>query len=270
MHEMQKEDIYDFLSDNESVERAVQRFFVPQAYARKEQEVALWNSGTPLRLHAGTLEAREWGAGPLVVLAHGWEGRGSQWYAFVDLLVTAGLRVIALDAPAHGDSAGTTMDPWHYAQALLQVGREVGPMAGLIGHSMGASACILAIDQGLVVEKLVVIASPNSLIEVMKRYARAIDLAPRLYPAFSQRVAAHVAVPLDALDLASVAARQKIPALFFHDPEDREVPFSDGEAVSVAWPGSHMRSVHGLGHRRIIRDLTVARESVAFLVSKQD
>ena len=47
-----------------------------------------------------------WGAGPSVLLVHGWEGRGAQLGALVDPLVAAGYRVVALDGPAHGDSPG--------------------------------------------------------------------------------------------------------------------------------------------------------------------
>ena len=44
--------------------------------------------------------------GEVVVLAHGWNGRASQFATLVRELVSEGYRVAAFDAPAHGDSAG--------------------------------------------------------------------------------------------------------------------------------------------------------------------
>ena len=61
-----------------------------------------------LRLDGRRLPTWSWGEGPPVVLAHGWEGRGSQLGAFVAPLVAAGRRVVAFDAPAHGGSPGRT------------------------------------------------------------------------------------------------------------------------------------------------------------------
>ena len=47
----------------------------------------------------------EWGAGDdVVVLAHGWDGRASQFAVLVRDLIAEGYRVVAFDAPAHGDT----------------------------------------------------------------------------------------------------------------------------------------------------------------------
>src|SRR5690349_4963423 len=49
--------------------------------------------------------AWRWGAGPTVILAHGWGGYGAQMQPFVEPLVAAGHEVILFDALAHGESA---------------------------------------------------------------------------------------------------------------------------------------------------------------------
>src|SRR5213082_3427517 len=84
---------------------AASLFARPRRHRRPDRERALIARGAPLPLPQG-LSATQWGAGPAVLLVHGWEGRGAQLGALVDPLVEAGYRVIALDGPAHGDSAG--------------------------------------------------------------------------------------------------------------------------------------------------------------------
>src|SRR5262252_7947571 len=49
-----------------------------------------------------------WGAGPAVLLAHGWGSRGARLRSFVDPLVASGRSVVTFDAPGHGDSSGRT------------------------------------------------------------------------------------------------------------------------------------------------------------------
>src|ERR687889_951115 len=88
---------------------AARLFARPRHHARPDRERELIARGTRVALPDG-LHATAWGAGPTVLLVHGWEGRGAQLGAFVDPLVAAGFRVVALDNPAHGESNGSRSD----------------------------------------------------------------------------------------------------------------------------------------------------------------
>ena len=74
---------------------------------------------------------------PAVILVHGWEGRGSQLGAFVEPLLAAGHRVVAFDAPGHGESTIRHASAVDHAKALAKVARAVGPVHAVIGHSIG-------------------------------------------------------------------------------------------------------------------------------------
>ena len=52
------------------------------------------------------LVAWRWGQGPRVLLVHGFEGNRAQFAAIVEALVRRGFAAVALDVPAHGESAG--------------------------------------------------------------------------------------------------------------------------------------------------------------------
>ena len=249
----------------DAIEQAVRRFFTPHAHERNAREQEIMRKGTPLQLRC-QLAATAWGDGPLVLLVHGWEGRGTQLRSFVEPLVVAGRHVVALDCPAHGDSPGTDANPWSFAQALLTVQEELGPFDAIIGHSMGAGSSVIALDRGLSVRRLVLIAGPSSLPGVLKRFADLIGLDPQLFPAFLSAVDKHVGVPLSELDILSiVTTRQLPPVLIFHDPADREVPYSDGKALAEAWPGAQLRSISDVGHRRILHDPSVVAAAVSFV-----
>ncbi len=65
--------------------------------------------------------------------------------------------------------------------------------------------------------------------------------------------------------LADNDLSQKTETLLIHDIQDREVPFSDFEILQKAWVNSRFLATTGLGHRRILRDESVAHQIIEFL-----
>jgi pimeloyl-ACP methyl ester carboxylesterase len=55
-------------------------------------------------------------------------------------LVGAGFRVVAYDAPAHGESTGRFASLPEFARALADVAEALGKIHGLFGHSLGGAA----------------------------------------------------------------------------------------------------------------------------------
>jgi pimeloyl-ACP methyl ester carboxylesterase len=202
-------------------------------------------------------------------LIHGWAGRGLQLGAFVDPLVAAGYRVVALDGPAHGASPGRETNPLDFARALLQVGKELGPLRAIVGHSFGGAASVIAMHEGLRVERLVMIASPSDLVAVLRRFSEEIGLPPRGTESLLQLVANRVGAPADAGNLVNLAPSMKGALLVIHDPEDTEVPFSDAQAMAKAWPGGLLWVAHGLGHQRVLRDPEAVSRVVEFIKGEE-
>ncbi len=69
----------------------------------------------------------------------------------------------------------------------------------------------------------------------------------------------------ETIDLTRLGPRQKADLLVLHDPADREVPFSEAERITAAWPGARLRAFPGRGHSRILRDGEVVRAAVEFI-----
>src|SRR5688572_22199508 len=55
-------------------------FMTPRRFKTPQRELEMLASARPLSIafQESTLQAWTWGQGPAIVLAHGWEGRGSQ------------------------------------------------------------------------------------------------------------------------------------------------------------------------------------------------
>jgi HAD superfamily phosphoserine phosphatase-like hydrolase len=248
----------------QAAEAALVRFVTPRHTELRPREVEVLQTGFPL-VFGNRLVGTRWGAGPTVLLVHGWEGRRTSLMAFIQPLVDRGFQVVALDGPGHGESPGATTDPMDFALHLTQVGYELGPLAGIVAHSMGAASTALSIRRGLQVEKVVLLAGPSSLFGVLQRYVQLTGLPEPVSQRFYALMAERVGAAEEAMTVAEVCRDFTVPALIFHDPEDAEVPFSDAREVAAAWPGARLRVVTGSGHRRILFAPEVVEEAVDFL-----
>jgi pimeloyl-ACP methyl ester carboxylesterase len=238
-------------------------FARPRRHPRPARERDLIARGTRVPLPGGLL-ATAWGAGPTVLLVHGWEGRGAQLGAFVDPLVAAGYRVVALDGPAHGDSPGATTTGPEFAQALVATRDAVGALAAIVGHSFGGFTSLLAVSRGLPTTRLVTIGTPASVPEVLRDFMRLIRLPDRALPSMVAALEARVGAPMASFEVEAFAPSIDVPVLVVHDTDDREVPYEDGRRLADVF-GARLLTTRGLGHRRILFAPDVVSAVVEFI-----
>lgn len=243
---------------------ALRLFVTPRRHHRPAWERQIADTGERFTLGPG-LSAHAWGSGPQVLLLHGWEGRGTQLGRFVEPFVAAGFRVIAVDGPAHGESPGKRTDIIEYTEALRRIGRDVGPLAGIVAHSFGGATTTLAIERGLDVRSVVLISSPTSVRDVIGRFAALIGLRNQGLTAFRAAFERQTGVRLQDVEIHERASALRVPALIVHDRDDGEVPFHDAERLTARWPGARLHPTEGLGHRRILKDDDVIRRAVEFV-----
>jgi pimeloyl-ACP methyl ester carboxylesterase len=256
--------ILGILSPRAAGALALRIFCTPHRHVRPHWERDVASRGRRQRVGPG-LAAHSWGSGPNVLLVHGWEGRGTQLGHFVEPLVTAGCRVIAFDGPAHGASEGVRTDLLEFTECLRRIGRDLGPLAGVIAHSFGGVTTTLAIERGLDAACVVLIATPASVEDVLARFAALIGLRGRSLQAFRQALERQTRVAVREVEIHERVAALKVPALIVHDRRDREVPFGDAERLVARWPGARLLATDGLGHRRILKDPAVIRHVVSFV-----
>jgi pimeloyl-ACP methyl ester carboxylesterase len=208
-----------------------------------------------------------WGeAGPLVVFVHGWSGRGSQAAAFIEPLQAAGFRVLALDAPGHGNTPGERTDILECVRVLQACAQRYGPLHGAITHSFGGMVLALAMRQGMPVERVVCISTPADVGFLLDSFARTLnlpaavvaDLNRRMERRFDGDYREHISTVNSVRDLS-------VPALIIHDEADTGVPWQHGEQIAATWPGARFLKTRGLGHGRILRDPATVRAAVVFI-----
>ena len=76
----------------------------PQAHRPRDWELGALERAERITFRFG-LSGLRWGnSGPVVLAMHGWSGRATQFAAFIEPLLASGRQVVALEAPAHGQS----------------------------------------------------------------------------------------------------------------------------------------------------------------------
>jgi pimeloyl-ACP methyl ester carboxylesterase len=239
----------------------------PQRHREKDFERAARAIAEPVTFRFG-LSGLRWGhAGPVVLAMHGWSGRPTQFGAFVAPLLAAGRQVIALEAPAHGRSPGHEAHVFSFVEALLEAGSEIKGLESVVGHSMGGAAALYAAHLGLPVDRVATLGAPAALRRVLARFAEWVALPAPAAEAFLDTVNRHVGVDADEMDVARFAGRLGFDGLVVHDRDDREVPFSEAQALTAAWPAARSLFTTGLGHNRLLADAGVVDATVRFLTA---
>ena len=236
---------------------------------RAREREAAWLSGTtPVRIPFGSAELVGFsaGAGPAVLLVHGWGDRASRLGAFIAPLRDAGFRVIGVDMPAHGDSPGRRTNADVMADVVRATAAAVGGVSGVAAHSMGGVATIRALDHGLDVDRVVQLAPALRLEHAMDKFQAMFTLPPRAIEGLRRRINWRFGTSVwDELATDRIAARLDVPVLLFHDRGDVQVDFADGEMLAGAWRTAPLVATEGLGHDRLLRDADVISAAVNFL-----
>jgi pimeloyl-ACP methyl ester carboxylesterase len=133
---------------------------------------------------------------------------------------------------------------------------------------MGGAATTLAMNRGLAIGRAVFLAPAADPAGYTERFAQVVGLAPALLARMQAKIEKRFGAKWEEFDVITAARRRTAPLLVFHDPDDRDVAWTDGAAIVEAWPGAELVSTSGLGHRRIVHDPGVVARAVAFLAGR--
>lgn len=247
---------------------ALKFFATPTRIARPESEMEMFHLSKQFTLSNG-IAGFEWGdsSHPLVMLVHGWNGRGTQLSAFAKNLVDKDFRVVALDGPGHGASPGKMTNPVHYSEFIINAQRELDANGAhsVIAHSFGGGCAVLAASKGLKTKSLVLVASPAFYDRVVQFFGSAFGLSKTSQTAFENLITKFAGIKPTDLNIGKIGAGLHLPVLVVHDEGDNAVNYLSATAIVKAWPGARLLTTQGLGHRRILKDQKVLGEVAEFI-----
>ncbi|MEO1720756.1 MAG: alpha/beta hydrolase, partial [Pseudomonadota bacterium] len=153
-------------------------------------------------------------------------------------LVQRGVRVIAFDHPAHGQSRQLRASLIDLARATLSVARAHGPFDAALAHSIGCLATLLAHAGGPPLAghhrfgRLCFIAAPNAMSLVTDRFAHELKLSNEAQSAFERHVSRVGHRPLTTFSAANLLAALPVPTRLIHAMNDDRIPFTESVAIA--------------------------------------
>lgn len=246
----------------------VKLFTTPTRHAPPPREIEWMKQARMERVAGEGLDVPlyHWGTtGPIILLVHGFSGRASQMGGFAAPLVAAGFHVVAMDLPAHGAARGTRSAPPEMARAIALAAAHLGPVAGVVGHSVGCLSIALAMSQGVRFGAVAFVAPPVSATGRLAAFAKFVGFSHAALPFAHALLARRYKAGIETLEMERLAPDRDTGVLILHDRDDPMVPFSEGEALAGHWNWAKLMATGGLGHNRILRDESVIRHVVGFL-----
>lgn len=246
---------------------ALKMFLTPVRHAPPAAELP-WLERAE-RLSLGNLRVYRWRQQPSsrkVLLVHGWSGRGSQLFSFIEPLLASQFEVYAVDGPAHGESFGKETNAGEFSRSLLKVQEQFGPFEALIGHSFGAGCMTFASTLGLQSQKMVLIACPSDYEKIVDGFLDFTQISPKSRNHFRQILTRRAQLNPQDLKIGKLGSQLPQASLIIHDQGDKEVPFNNALEILEQWKGSRLHQTSGLGHRRILKDPQVIKIVSEFLI----
>lgn len=206
-----------------------------------------------LRVGQGLVRVRARGRGPTILLVHGWQGSSAHLKAIGDRLQCVGYSVATCDMPAHGETGGAMTSLAEFAETVRRAALLLGPLHGIIGHSLGATATVLALRGGISVRAALLIAPMPSFEFALDEFAKVLDLTPELREAAALGTEARVGIRREEADLHAFSCPECHVAIA-HDVDDTRVPYGHSCDLVREWGLSNVHTTEGLGHRRVLED----------------
>lgn len=207
---------------------------------------------------------------PLILLMHGWSGRGTQLGSFVQPLLDAGYRVLSFDAPAHGKSSGKQTNLYKIADVIISLQKHYGEIDAAVTHSFGGPCIAVALQKGFVTNRIVSISPPATTRGLVEKFNHALHVPERAAKRMIKLIETKYGESIwEDISMVNTIKSIALPGLIIHDSDDDDVPCYEGQAVAQAWGNAQFIKTSNLGHRRILRDPDVIKTSVAFIQNKK-
>lgn len=189
------------------------------------------------------------------LVVHGWGGSAVDLLPVGRLLQGEGLDVLLLDARGHGRSDDTPLTSMPHIAADVDAavrwwrGSDLShDQLLLVGHSVGAGACLLAACGKPDVTGLVLIASMAHPEQVMRRVLADAG-APRLVIGPALRIVEHlIGQRFDAFAPLHVLPQLETPVLLLHGERDATIPVEDAHALAAVARNGELLVLPGAGH----------------------
>jgi len=189
------------------------------------------------------------GSGKTILLAHGWESNSFRWRKLITKLQKKKYNIIALDAPAHGNSSGTFFNVPLYTECIEKVFQKYTPEI-IIGHSLGGMTAIYHQYKykNSTLKKVISMAAPSELSRIMKDYQSLLKLNAKVLKNLEMYYKGRFGFNFSEFSVANFSRKLSQKGLVIHDEKDTIAPIEESIAIHKNWNDSVFIKTKGFDH----------------------
>ncbi|MDR6563423.1 MULTISPECIES: alpha/beta hydrolase [unclassified Arcicella] len=222
--------------------------------------------GEILEVDGNKIQTYRWGTGSKkVLLVHGWASHSFRWKSYIKTLVEHDFTVLALDAPAHGNSTGKIMNLVIYERTLSAFLEKHPDLHTIIGHSIGgfATTYYLSRNPEATIQNAVILAAPGKVEEFFAFYVQFLGLSNKAIRLIAEQFEKELHQKPSYFSAINFAQHIKTKALIVHYRGDKSTNYLDSENLSQVWKGSTLKLTKGLGHE--LKSEELLQEIISFI-----
>lgn len=185
-----------------------------------------------------------------ILLIHGWESNSARWQPLIQKLRALNFKVIAIDAPAHGNSKYKSFNAILYAQHINKTIKAYSPYC-IIGHSVGGMASVLALNSlsDHDIKKMILMGTPNKFEDIIATYTKTLNYSPSVKKGLDNYILKRFGQYPRGFYTAKFTENITVNTLLIHDRKDKIIPFSDLAPIENGFIHAKSYATVGLGHK---------------------
>ncbi|EDY86303.1 conserved hypothetical protein [gamma proteobacterium HTCC5015] len=193
-----------------------------------------------------------WGEGPIVLVAHGWESRGSQMATMAMAIADRGYRAVAIDFSAHGDSEGKSVSFKDFGEDVLALSQQFSEIEAFVGHSAGGVLSMGMRQKGFRAKRYCTLGSPTAPYPAVEGIRKILQPSEKTLDAVRAIYARQLGATWPEIEAGLAFREPDGELLMIFDRDDKEVSHTQGELIQGVWPSAQLIKTQGLGHRRLM------------------
>ncbi|GAA0342868.1 alpha/beta fold hydrolase [Bowmanella denitrificans] len=208
-------------------------------------------------------------SGPWIVTSHGWADNSRCFEPLIQTLLQQGYSVAAIDHVAHGRATGKQAHLLAFIEAteklLAHFQQNHQAVSAIIAHSMGGLASLNLQPQYLTDTKLILIAMPIRLFELMFVQVERMGISAKMLSLVLEHISGQYQTQWQQLQYQHHLHKYRDRLYLIHDTDDKFAPFNHIEDVSRE-QGMPLYRTQNLGHNKLLRDTGVIQQISSILV----
>lgn len=245
--------LLSYMSPRYAAKLAVLLFSTPRAADLTDEGIHYLKTAKQKDLTYNDFSVRTYhwnGSKDTVLLVHGWDSNSFRWKDLIELLKQENYNIISIDAPAHGASGSKIFNAPLYSECISVAVKTFKPQL-VIGHSIGATACIIAQENHKLpsIEKIVLLGAPSNLAISVGNYVNMMGYNGKVSNAINQHYLKHFNHLPEYYCVENFFHNIQAKGLIIHDKKDRIISYKEALDIKRQYKNSELIKTIGLGHR---------------------